>query len=307
MMWVTFVVLAVVVAWPFMMESRKVRIGRAEREGASGGFARLPQGVTYYRWFGPTRGPVIVAIHGLTTPSVAFAEMAEGLSALGYRVLTYDLFGRGWSDAPKGAQTEEFFHQQLNDMLLDQGVTDNLTLIGYSMGGSIAATFAAAQPDRMSRVILLASAGIQANETGFDRFCRTTPFLGDWLFLALGGRRLAGAFEAEHSNSQWPEVAAAQRAELARQGYLPSVLSSRRGMLSDQTEEAHRALGRAGVPVVGVWGDTDPVIPLSALGQLTQWNRATMQEVIEGADHALPYSHAQAVVDRLRDVLRERD
>ncbi len=307
MTFLAILIVAAIAAWPFIAESRRVKIGRAERQGAPGDFAKLSQGVTYYRWFGPARGPVIVAIHGLTTPSVVFEDLAAGLGGLGYRVLAYDLYGRGLSDAPKGRQSQAFFHQQLDDLLAHQELNEDLTLIGYSMGGSIAATFAATQPERIKRLILLASAGVVTHESAFLRFCRNTPLLGDWLFLALSSRRMTAEIEAVAAKTPSPAIQGALRVELTRQGYLPAVLASRRGMLAESTEQAHRILGKEAIPVIAIWGKQDEVIPITALGQLTQWNRNTLQEVIDDADHALAYSHAATVAERLKGVLRERD
>lgn len=305
MIWLVLGAAAILAAVPFVIEARKPTIGRAAREGAPGGFAKLSQGVTYYRWFGPARGPVIVAVHGLTTPSGVFHALADRIGKLGYRVLVYDLYGRGLSDAPAGPQTAGFFHRQLEDLLSDQGIKDDLTLMGYSMGGAIAATYAAAHADRMKRVILLASAGIETKESTFQRICRTTPFLGDWLFLMFARRRLAAAIADQTAAYDVHDIVSVQRAEHHRQGYFPAVLSSSRGVMAESTEAAHRAIGRAGIPAIAIWGKRDKVVPLSAVGLLSQWNRNTMQEVMDDADHTLPFSHADALAARLRDVLRE--
>jgi pimeloyl-ACP methyl ester carboxylesterase len=66
--------------------------------------------------------------------------------AKGHRVLTYDLYGRGYSDRPGGEQDARFFIRQLEDLLEHQGVTQPVTLLGYSMGGAIGAAFAAKHP-----------------------------------------------------------------------------------------------------------------------------------------------------------------
>lgn len=41
---------------------------------------------------------------------------------MGYRILTYDLYGRGYSDRPSGKQNREFFLQQLDDLLAYEAV-----------------------------------------------------------------------------------------------------------------------------------------------------------------------------------------
>jgi len=154
MTWLIFILLLIVViGLPWILEKRRKPMSQALRKNAPGNFAELSQGVTHYQWIGPVRGPVAVLIHGLSTPSAVWQDVAQGLADAGYRVLAYDLYGRGFSDAPSGKQDAEFFVTQLDEILADQGLAEDLTLVGYSMGGAIATAFAATEPHRMKRVI----------------------------------------------------------------------------------------------------------------------------------------------------------
>jgi pimeloyl-ACP methyl ester carboxylesterase len=298
--WVILILIGIVVAFPFVWEARRKPIGEVERHGAPGGFAVLPQGITYYQWLGPVRGPIAVAIHDTTMPSAVWDEIAEGLGAISYRVLVYDLYGRGLSDAPKGAQDRAFHIRQLTDLLADQGLGQDLTLIGYGLGGAIATAFTADHPERVKRLILLAPMGLELKDVGLPRFIRQTPLIGDWLFMTLFGGQLRQTVAATPSR-----IGPAQLEELGRKGFLPAVLSSIRGIGQDRQEADHRAIGRADVPVVALWGQVDTVVPLASLGTLAQWNRNARQEVIAGAGHGLPYTHAAEVIAVLKDVLRE--
>jgi pimeloyl-ACP methyl ester carboxylesterase len=290
---------------PWLAESRRHAVD-VFRDKAPGRFAKLSQGVTHYQWLGGVRGPVVVCIHGLTTPSPVWYAIAGGLAKLGYRVLVYDLYGRGFSDAPRGVQDGEFFATQLADLLDHQGLTEDVTLMGYSMGGSIATHFAAAHPNRVRRLILLASGGMWLREDKVTEASRRMSFLGDWLHAVVGARsdrqrlrsQLGQAFDVEG-------IIELQLAEYQSRGFLRSVLSSRRHMLNDFQEDQHRTIGRDGIPVIGIWAEHDDVIPLKSLGTLTQWNRSVRQEVISEADHRVGYTHAAQVVKVLRDVLRE--
>ena len=306
MMWLFLAILAGMVVAPFVIEARRPKIGRDARTGAPGAFARLSAGATYYRWHGPVRGPVVVMIHGLTTPSPVFDALAAGVGRLGYRVLTYDLYGRGLSDAPAGEQDAEFFCDQLLELLAKVEVEDDVTLLGYSMGGSIATVFAARYPHRVSRVVLLASAGLEIEESGFDRICRSVPYLGDWLFLGFAPLRLGAAVRASKVASEVDDIEAVQLAEHDRRGFFPAVLASRRGLLSETLEEQHRKISRDDIPVFAIWGARDAVIPIAALGVLAQWNRVAKQEVVSEAGHEIVYSHASEVLDYLRGMLMER-
>lgn len=295
----------VLAALPWMAESR--RYGAAAfRAKAPGRFAKLSQGVTHYQWLGPARGPVVVAVHGLTTPSPVWYGIAERLGGLGYRVLVYDLYGRGFSDAPRGTQTGDFFAQQLADLLDHQKLGEDVTLMGYSMGGSITTHFAAQHPDRMRRLILLASGGVWLREDKLTEWARKMPVFGDWAHHILCARQDRRALRKQLGQTfDISGIIELQLAEYESKGFLRSVLSSRRNMLADVQEDAHRAIGRAGVPVVGIWAEKDEVIPLKSLGTMTQWNRSVRQEVIPEADHRVGFTHSDEIVDVLRDVLRE--
>jgi len=291
--------------WPVFAE-RARHAPAAFRDKAPGRFAKLSQGVTHYQWLGPARGPVVVCVHGLTTPSPVWYAIATGLAHLGYRVLVYDLYGRGFSDAPRGVQDGAFFATQLNDLLAFHQIEDDVTLMGYSMGGSIAVHFAAAHPGRMRRVILLASCGVWLREDRVTALSRKIPVFGDWLHATIAMRAARRALRAQLGRRfDIDGIVELQLAEYESRGFLRSVLSSRRHMLADFQEAEHRILGRMDVPVIGLWAEKDEVIPLRSLGTMKQWNRSVRQDVIAGAGHAVAYTHSAVVVDLLRDILRE--
>ncbi|PJI86406.1 pimeloyl-ACP methyl ester carboxylesterase [Yoonia maricola] len=290
---------------PFIVERRRTAIGPSERHRAKGEFVQLSQGVTHCRWAGSARGPVAVVVHGVASPMISMEGVADGLGRLGYRVLMYDLYGRGLSDAPKGKQDRAFFLRQLSDLCAYHGLTEELTIAGYSMGGSIATAFATEYPHSVKRVILLASAGVVTKESRFSRFCRRVPWLGDWAHAMFAHRRILKAIPARGNGRDVDAVSRAQQSQLNRRGYLPAILSSRRGMLAERQENDHRKLWRQGIPVTAIWGEADPVIPLRAVGLLGLWNRDARQEVVTGADHGLPYTHSAEMADALRAAMRE--
>ncbi len=304
MMWSVLVLAALAAGLPFLAERRKPDMDEATRNAAPGAFAELSDGRTHYQWHGDGNGPVLVCIHGLTTPSFVFRALVPGLVAAGFRVLTYDLYGRGFSDRPRGAQTRHFFIRQLRDLLQNQGVGDDITLLGYSMGGSIATVFAYEEPGRVARLILLAPAGLVHSPGALAEVARKVPGFGDWLMLALGGWSLRRAARRQMApGAVARELAQRQEAETWKRGYLPAVLSSQRNMLAEELEEEHAALAAARVPVQAIWGELDAVIPLKALGRLTECNRDVRQSVISGAGHGLVLTHADEVLTEIKDAL----
>ncbi|MFY0310970.1 alpha/beta fold hydrolase [Leisingera sp. D0M16] len=290
-------VLAIALA-PFLRERLRKPMDAKARQTAPGALAQLPGGCTHYRWTGPLRGPVAVCVHGLTTPSYVWNGVAQGLAAMGYRVLTYDLYGRGYSDRPAGPQDRAFFLTQLEELLEDQEVGDDFTLIGYSMGGAIATAFAAAHPTRLRELILLAPAGFGRSPDRVTHLIRHVPGLGDWLMHAIYPALHIRGTEAERNlPSSVPGIADLQQQELGYRGFIPAVLASLRGILNEDFTEELRSLHSKGVPALAIWGQDDAVIPPTSAGRLAERARSVRQEEIAGAGHGLPYTHTEEVLE----------
>lgn len=288
---------AAIAAAPFAREHYRTPMSDGRRGSAPGQFAELSQGVTHYHLSGPIDGPLIVCVHGLTTPSFVWTPLAKGLAAMGFRVLVYDLYGRGFSDRPKGSQTKAFFTTQLEDLLVHLELEAPFHMIGYSMGGAIAAGFATTHPARVRRLVLLAPAGMHLSTSPLLHFIRDRGLIGAWAMLAAYPLQMRRALEIE---SALPEVTAdfteKQLSQLDYQGFVPAVLSSLRGILRSPMEGEHLALRRNNLPILALWGAEDTVIPASAMGQLAAWNREVLHEVIEDAGHSLTYSHADTLL-----------
>lgn len=299
------ILVVIILIFPLVMEAARLPMNDKERDTAPGQFATLSQGVTHFQWTGPTDGPVIICIHGLTTPSAVWQSVAKQLSKLGYRVLTYDLYGRGYSGRPFGRQNPAFFLRQLNDLLEDQKVAGDLTVIGYSMGGAIASAFAASRPDDVRQVVLLAPAGMGTVGDEWVRSLVRTPVIGIWLMLLLYPRMLKKGLAAEAGTpGSVPNITALQKAELNYRGFIPAVHASMRGMLSNGLHETHETLHQEGIPVLAIWGKQDDVIPIKAKDKLSAWNPDSVHHVIDDAGHGLTYTHTSEVMEHITIFLK---
>lgn len=306
MIWL-YLILAIVVAIPFLLEATRAPMTDAARTQAPGQFARLSQGVTHFQWYGTGDGPVAVCVHGLTTPGFVWQGIAKGLAKMGFRVLVYDLYGRGYSDRPRGAQDRRFFQTQLTDLLQHEEIQGDITLIGYSMGGSIAAIFAASQPARVHELILLAPAGMAPVAQGIMGFAARTPIIGTWLMQARYPSLLRKGLMAEAGNPSSVEgINALQVAQLNWRGFVPAVRESLRGLLSEDLQAEHMALHHHEVPVLAIWSEKDDIIPRSSAETLKRWNSDVHTAVIPGAGHGLPYSHTGATLEHINAFTQDR-
>ncbi|KAL5041364.1 Alpha/Beta hydrolase protein [Aspergillus fruticulosus] len=99
-----------------------------------------------FEW-GPEDGEKVLLVHGLGTPCIALGGMAKELVRKGYRVMIYDLFGRGYSDAPNDLVFDARLYTTQVLLVLSSPLpwtgTSAFHIIGFSLGGSIAVAFAA--------------------------------------------------------------------------------------------------------------------------------------------------------------------
>ena len=85
-----------------------------ERAMNSGSFIPLPCGITHYQMEG--NGEPVVLTHGYATPYKIYDKLFDTLVEAGYKVIRYDLIGRGLSQRTHDACTPEFFARQLNEL-----------------------------------------------------------------------------------------------------------------------------------------------------------------------------------------------
>ncbi len=75
------------------------------------------------------------------------------------RVIALDLRGHGRSDKPSSGYSMASIQRDLEIALQELAVADRFVLVGHSFGGAVATEFAVAHHDRVSQLILIATAG----------------------------------------------------------------------------------------------------------------------------------------------------
>ncbi len=122
----------------------------------------------HVRQEGPEAAPVIVMIHGNASLLQSWDGWAADLSK-DHRVIRYDLAGHGLTGAdPAGVYGPERDAVQLKE-LLEALKVDRATLVGNSLGGQIAWHFAAANPGRVEKLVLVSPGGFPLLGIGFGQ------------------------------------------------------------------------------------------------------------------------------------------
>ena len=232
------------------------------RAALPGTFVRLSGGVTHYQLAGPEDGQPVILIHGFSTPLYIWDRNFDALAEAGFRVVRYDLLGRVYSDRPPVEYDPDLFDRQLLD-LIDALGFEAPDLVGLSMGGAIAVTFADRHPDRLRRLVLIDPAGFPLKVT-LAALLLFLPAVGE-LVMALAGNRvlLAGLPRDFYRPEQFPEYVEQYQAQLPYRGFKRALLSTMRHMPLMNMADTYARVGRQEREVLLLWGEEDATIPLS--------------------------------------------
>lgn len=148
-----------------------------------------------YEW-GPENGRKVLFVHGISTPCIALARMAKLLVRKGCRVMLFDLYGRGYSDTPDPSvyrQDINLFSSQILAVLASSELDwhAGFTMVGYSLGGGIAAAFTSHFPDLVESLVLVAPGGLlRHSRVSTSSKLLYSGVLPDWLVHYWVGSKL---------------------------------------------------------------------------------------------------------------------
>jgi 2-succinyl-6-hydroxy-2,4-cyclohexadiene-1-carboxylate synthase len=256
-----------------------------------------------HRWAGAADRPApVVALHGFTGGGEDFAPIASGLER---EVLAPDLPGHGGAEAPRALApyAMERVTGGLATLLDEQGLT-RVALLGYSMGGRVALSFAARFPERVAAMVLIgASPGLEGEE---ERAARRTSD------AALADRVEGGGVPAflDYWNSlpiiatqariraPWRDEMRRRRLAVAAHG----LANSLRGMGTGSMAPLWEALPAMAAPALLLTGEEDEKYCALAARMAALMPAATY-EVIPGAGHCAHLERPEASLAAIRRFL----
>ncbi|KAH9927074.1 alpha/beta-hydrolase [Epithele typhae] len=271
-----------------------------------GAYVRLPYGSVRYWLIGPEDGQRVVLIHGLSVPSIIWKDVAPKLAAKGHRVLLYDLYGRGYSDAPHTTYDANLYSTQLA-LLLQHIRWERASIAGLSMGGGIAATFSAQFPHLVTnKIVLISSAGLMESSD----LSRTTKFLSSPLMQAVTSS-VPFRFYLQYLANQTPSNDSIGELVRIQSAYLPGynlalASSIRDGPLRSLAPQ-FAALGRhsrkTGGQALVIWGTNDKVVPYRYASRVQTLIPHSELVTIQGGPHDITISHPDEVAAAMIEFL----
>jgi pimeloyl-ACP methyl ester carboxylesterase len=272
------------------------------RGAAAGAVVRLSEGATHYQVAGPEGGLPVVLIHGFSVPAFIWDPTFIALADAGFRVLRYDLLGRGESERPRGRYDLARFERQLVELVAALDLGPAVDLVGLSMGGAIAVGVTDRHPDLVRRLALMDPAGLPRSTPPVLQVLRV-PLLGELAMALLGKRMLVSALQADiHEPGQMADLLVRYRdrylAQMERPGFLRALLSTVRHGPLTTLAGAYARVGRQARRILLIWGREDRTVPFA----LSVTARALMPnadfQAIDSAGHA-PHLERPEVVNGL--------
>jgi 2-hydroxy-6-oxonona-2,4-dienedioate hydrolase len=118
-------------------------------------------------------GPDVVFLHGTSGHLEAFTRNMVAHVRAGYRCHAIDMLGHGYTGKPDYDYEIQRYVEHLRNFLVATGI-EQANLAGESLGGWVAAAFAAASPTRVKTIQLIAAGGTKANPEIMERIKTST-------------------------------------------------------------------------------------------------------------------------------------
>jgi len=248
-------------------------------------------------------GPVVVLLHANYSSLFMWEPWVAALRDR-YRVIRLDLPAHGLTGPePSGNYTLERI-QQLFEKFVDEKGLERFTVVGTSIGGTVAMRYTADHPERIERLVLISPGSLEPRVRG-----RTTPanvpraadLLGYILPKSFTRFMLTNDYGDPQRVSdavvdEWYEM-------WMREGNRLAMLNLLRQYVSGGVEDKIRAVS---VPVLLIWGEKNKRVPLALAYEtknLLVNSPEVRLEVLPGIGHMLVQEAPEASSKLIRRYL----
>ena len=287
--------------FPYLDEIKE--LDETARGQADGSFISLTDGITHYELGGPKNGQPVVLVHGFSTPYFIFDTTFEFLVNSGFRVLRYDLFGRGYSDRPRVDYNIQLFVRQLKDLLDALGLK-RVDLIGLSMGGPITTSLVSEYPDYVSRQVLIDPAGAEQVPLPWVLKALKLPVFGELALGLFGSTRMLKVIASDMVTPETVEHFQNQfKIQMQYKGFKNAILSTMRNGMLESFYETYVCAGKLGKPTLLFWGMDDATVPFESSKLILKAMPHAEFHAIENCGHIPHYEKPEIVNPILREFL----
>ncbi len=259
------------------------------------------QGVRLHlRDTGPRDAPALILLHGFASSLHTWDDVAPLLEDR-LRVIRLDLPGFGLTGPDPSGDYTDARAIMLITALMDRLGLARAHLLGSSMGGRIAWRFAAAEPARVAKLVLMAPDGFASPGQGYGAAPRV-PLLMRVLPYTLPDRLLRASLVPAYGD---PAALTQDRFERTRDmllapGVRQAIVDRMAGHVLPPPEPL---LAGIRAPVLLLWGAQDAMVPASHAADYQRVLPDSRLVSLPGLGHVPMEEAPQAVATALRDFL----
>lgn len=209
---------------------------------------------------GPREAPAVILIHGLGSSLHTWEPWAQALQDE-FRVIRLDLPGAGLSPPDPTGDYSDARAMALLIAVQNRLGVERASLVGNSIGGRIAWTYAATHPERVDRVVLISPDGFAS--PGFE-YGKPPEVPG---VLSLMKVALPRGMLRSNIAVGYADPAALTEANLTRYHDLMRAPGGREALIARMKQTVlvppEPLLRRIEAPVLLLWGEKDAMIPFA--------------------------------------------
>ena len=264
-----------------------------------------PVGEATVRYWEGGKGPALLFVHGFGAEAVwQWSDQVEAFAG-GHRLIVPDLL---WFGGSASARRDFSLEHQVATLvaLLDKLGERQVDVVGISYGGLAALELAQQYPERVGRLVLVASPGCAYTLQDYeDLLARFGVARAADLFLPSDEAGVDKLMELAYADPPWmPGFARRQALSELYSTWREEKAALLESLAQSMARQEACAAANLQVPTLLVWGREDPVFPL-ALGERLAAGLGAKARlvVIDGARHAPNLEHPRTFNEALRSFL----
>jgi 2-hydroxy-6-oxonona-2,4-dienedioate hydrolase/2-hydroxy-6-oxo-6-(2'-carboxyphenyl)-hexa-2,4-dienoate hydrolase len=258
-------------------------------------------------------GEAVIMMHGLSGHAESFIRNVVPLGNAGFRAISMDAIGHGYSDKPLDATYHSPLFVDHLRRFMDAAGIKRAHLVGQSLGGWTAMNFAQRYPERVASLVSLTGAGILLDD---EASRKKSEEVHNAVRAVTQNAVQAPTRESVKKRLEWLMMDPASVSDdLVETRYriftLPDSLKAMPKMVAEQPGEGNRPhllteadLAKLDVRTLVIWSDRNPTTPQEVGRRAAELMPNARFALVENAGHWAQFEQPDTVNALLIDFLR---
>lgn len=262
-----------------------------------GKIVELAGGDLFYKDEGDRDDPVVVMLHGFSASQRWWDRVTPDLTRRGLRVIRFDLLGHGASEKPRDGYAPDEQARRVGDALEKLRVR-RATIVGHSMGGTVASALVQERPRLVRRIAVLGTSPREGfAELPFTGRLATWPVVGELVRRLAPDQVIAAGMDAAFADGV--DVPAAFVDELDGMTFSAYDKSTTEANAFIKEQANSERIKRSGLPLLVIFGTKDEIVDPKAADAWAKDVPGARVVKLKGVGHSPLWESPRDVVKEL--------